>query len=61
MLVHLLQGAWGSHWPLVNAPGSMAERLGRQEFERKRLEDAAEWVLHVDMSLACQLDPMAAQ
>jgi len=28
------------HWPLVDAPGSMSETLGRQEWEQKRLEDA---------------------
>ncbi|KAI8472213.1 MAG: hypothetical protein J3K34DRAFT_519969 [Monoraphidium minutum] len=27
------------HWPLVDAPGRMLELLGRQELERKRLED----------------------
>jgi hypothetical protein len=27
------------HWPLVDAPGSVAEALGKQEWERKRLED----------------------
>jgi hypothetical protein len=27
------------HWPLVDAPGRLVELLGRQELERKRLED----------------------
>lgn len=44
LVAYTVQGAIGPHWPLINRPGSMAARLGRQEFERKRLEDAAECV-----------------
>jgi hypothetical protein len=29
-----------AHYPLVDAPGSMAETLGKQDWEHKRLEDA---------------------
>lgn len=32
-------GAVPLHWPLVDAPGRMVELLGRQELERKRIED----------------------
>ena len=34
------KGKFGLHWPLVNAPGKMAEQLGRRELETKRMEDA---------------------
>lgn len=40
MLLH--QGVYGMHWPVVVAPGSLGLRLAKQEFERKRIEDAAE-------------------
>ena len=33
------QGSIPLHWPLVNRPGLMLERLGRKELEAKRLED----------------------
>ncbi|GLC41262.1 hypothetical protein PLESTB_001081600 [Pleodorina starrii] len=33
------RGSHPLHWPLVVAPGSMLERLGRREMEAKRLED----------------------
>ncbi len=35
-----LQGEWGLHWPLINAPGSLSHSLAQKEFEQKRLEDA---------------------
>jgi hypothetical protein len=34
------RGLVPAHYPLVDAPGSVAEALGRQEWEQKRLEDA---------------------
>ena len=34
------KGKFGLHWHLVNAPGKMAEQLGRRELETKRMEDA---------------------
>ncbi|CAG9461576.1 unnamed protein product [Pedinophyceae sp. YPF-701] len=34
------RGAWGLHWPTVDRPGMMLERLGKQEYEKKRIDDA---------------------
>ena len=42
---HWIRGAAPLHWPLVDAPGRMAELLGRQELERKRLEDGWSYLL----------------
>ena len=39
------RGATPLHWPLVDAPGRMLELLGRQELERKRLEDGRAYLL----------------
>ncbi|KAL6755817.1 hypothetical protein V8C86DRAFT_1811078 [Haematococcus lacustris] len=37
------KGEVALHWPLINKPGSLLDRLGQQEFERKRLADAEEY------------------
>lgn len=36
----LTQGAFPMHWPLVNAPGSMLEKMALKELEAKKREDA---------------------
>jgi len=35
------RGVWPLHWPTVDAPGLMLEKLGQSEYELKRKDDAA--------------------
>jgi len=42
------RGALPLHWPMVNAPGRMLELLGRQELEKKRIEDGRAAVLEME-------------
>lgn len=52
------RGAAPLHWPLVDAPGRLAELLGRRELEAKRIEDGrARLLLAVTGQRWVQLPP----
>eukprot|EP00967_Tisochrysis_lutea_P152017 scaffold296913_cov15-Tisochrysis_lutea.AAC.1 len=42
MVIHMLQGIFGMHWPVVVAPGSLTLRIAKQQQDQREIAEAAE-------------------